>query len=162
MPTAKVLDPCSASRMMYFDKNDNRVIFCDKRNESHVLCDGRALEISPEVQCDFTNLPFADNTFHLVVFDPPHSSTLNPTAYLALKYGRLIGDWRDMIRSGFAECFRVLKPNGTLVFKWNEIDIPLAEILGLTPNKPLFGHRSGKRMYTHWMTFLKEAPDADR
>lgn len=37
-----VLDPASGSRMMYFDKADDRVLFGDIRTESHILCDGRA------------------------------------------------------------------------------------------------------------------------
>ena len=52
-----VLDPCCGSRMMWFDKQDQRVLFGDQRTESHVLSDGRALEIKPDVKLDFTNLP---------------------------------------------------------------------------------------------------------
>lgn len=44
---------------------------------------------------------------------------------------------------------------GVLIFKWNEIQIPTRQILELTPNKPLFGHPSGKRADTHWITFMK-------
>jgi len=65
-------------------------------------------------------------------------------------------DWQDDLRRGFAECFRVLKPYGTLIFKWNEIQIPVRDILALTDQKPLFGHKSGKRADTHWITFMKE------
>lgn len=72
------------------------------------------------------------------------------------KYGELDKDtWREDLRAGFAECFRVLKPEGVLIFKWSEFDIPLKEILALTPEKPLFGHRSGKQQKTHWVTFIK-------
>ena len=53
-------------------KQDQRVLFGDQRTESHVLSDGRALEIKPDVKLDFTKLPFDNNTFKLVVFDPPH------------------------------------------------------------------------------------------
>lgn len=60
-----------------------------------------------------------------------------------------------MLRLGFAECFRVLKPEGTLIFKWNEIEVPLREILALTPVQPLYGHRTGKQAKTHWCAFLK-------
>lgn len=72
MSTVPVLDPCCGSRMFWFDKNDQRCLFGDIREESHILCDGRALEIKPDMQIDFRNLPFPDNTFKLVVFDPPH------------------------------------------------------------------------------------------
>jgi len=60
-----------------------------------------------------------------------------------------------MLRDGFAECFRVLKPNGTLVFKWSEYEIPVREVLSLTSHKPLFGHRSGRQSMTHWIVFIK-------
>jgi SAM-dependent methyltransferase len=68
---------------------------------------------------------------------------------MAQKYGALDKNWKEDIRSGFAECFRVLKEDGVLIFKWNEHDIPLREVLALTPVKPLFGHPSGKQMKTH-------------
>lgn len=60
-----------------------------------------------------------------------------------------------MLKNGFAECFRVLENEGILIFKWSEVDIPLKEILKLTPQKTLFGHRSGKNMNTHWVCFMK-------
>jgi hypothetical protein len=34
-----------------------------------------------------------------------------------------------------------LKPYGTLIFKWNEHEIRVSEILALTNEKPLFGNR---------------------
>ena len=60
-----------------------------------------------------------------------------------------------MLHRGFAECFRVLRPEGTLIFKWCEYDVPVSEVLALTPEKPLYGHRSGKQSKTHWIAFLK-------
>ncbi len=50
---------------------------------------------------------------------------------------------------------RVLKPHGTLVFKWSEVEIPLKKVLEAIGTEPLFGHRSGKNMNTHWMCFMK-------
>ncbi len=150
-----VLDACSGSRMMWFNKADQRALFADIRDEAHTLCDGRVLEIHPDIQMDFRDMPFPDNTFYQVLFDPPHLIHAGPRSWLALKYGRLEARWQTDIQQGFAECFRVLKPNGTLIFKWAECQIPLKDILALTPNKPLFGHRSGKRMGTHWMSFIK-------
>jgi hypothetical protein len=60
-----------------------------------------------------------------------------------------------MLRAGFAECFRVLRPEGTLIFKWCAAEIPVSRILALTPERPLFGHKSGKNSKTHWIAFLK-------
>lgn len=157
-----VLDACCGSRMFWFDKADPRAIFVDKRREHHTLPDksskggSRELIVDPDLQADFTDLPFADESFALVVFDPPHFERNGESGWIGLKYGTLKGDWREMLRAGFAECFRVLKPEGTLIFKWCADEIPVSQILALTPEKPLFGHKSGKQQKTHWITFLKQ------
>lgn len=157
MSAPPVLDPASGSRMFYFDKADQRVLFGDIRSERHVLCDGRALDVNPDALMDFRCLPFDDNTFSVVIFDPPHLVRAGPQSWQAAKYGRLDRDtWRDDLRAGFAECFRVLRPEGVLIFKWNETQIPVSQILALTDQKPLVGHRVGKQMKTHWITFIKE------
>ena len=157
MSVPPVLDPASGSRMFYFDKADQRVLFGDIRSEQHVLCDGRALDVNPDALMDFRDLPFDDSTFSVVIFDPPHLVRAGPRSWQAAKYGRLDRDtWRDDLRAGFAECFRVLRPEGVLIFKWNETQIPVSQILALTDQKPLVGHRVGKQMKTHWITFIKE------
>jgi SAM-dependent methyltransferase len=148
--------------MFWFDPKNPSALFMDKRNESHVLCDGRTLEIKPDQVADFTAMPFPDCSFYLVVFDPPHMNSLGGNSWLAKKYGRLIGDWRDELREGFSECLRVLKPNGTLIFKWNTTDIPLAEVLALAPIPPLFGHTTGRQAKTVWCAFLKPNDQAER
>ena len=137
----KVLDACCGSRMFWFDRQDARAVFVDKRRERHTLPDvsskggSRELVIDPDHQADFTALPFADQTFALVVFDPPHFERNGATGWVGLKYGTLKGDWRGMLRAGFAECFRVLEPGGVLVFKWNETQVALREVLALTPER---------------------------
>lgn len=150
-----VLDPCCGSRMFWFDKQNPHVVYGDIRNEQHELCDGRQLIIEPDMHIDFTDMPFDDETFHLVVFDPPHLERAGPKSWMAKKYGKLGADWRDDLKAGFAECFRVLKPNGTLIFKWNETHIPVSQILALTKLTPLFGHKTGRQSKTHWICFFK-------
>lgn len=152
---AKVLDPCCGSRMFHFDRQNENVVFGDIRTESHTLCDGRSLEINPDIEMDFRNMPFNDGQFKLVVFDPPHLVRAGKQSWLALKYGKLENDWREDLKKGFSECFRVLDTDGVLIFKWNETQIKVSEVLELTNQKPLFGHISGKRANTHWMTFMK-------
>lgn len=148
--------------MMWLDKNDPRAIFCDRRREhltvkdtSHREEGTRSVIIDPDTLMDFRALQFDDNTFKLVAFDPPHLVRAGAKSWMAAKYGKLSEDWRDDLRAGFAECFRVLEPGGVLVFKWNETQIKLADVLACTPEKPLFGQVSGRRGLTHWLVFMK-------
>ncbi len=141
--------------MFHFNKNNPDVLFCDIRSEKHILCDGRKLNIEPDIICDFINIPCKNESFNMVVFDPPHLRKAGKNGWQAKKYGVLNKDWEYDIIKGFNECFRVLKKNGTLIFKWNETQIKTSNILQLTDEKPVFGHISGKRSNTHWITFIK-------
>jgi hypothetical protein len=42
-----------------------------------------------------------------------------------------------------------------LVFKWNETQIKLREVLAVATYPPLFGNTSGKKAGTHWLVFMK-------
>ncbi|MDO7525734.1 class I SAM-dependent methyltransferase [Acinetobacter baumannii] len=150
-----ILDPCSGSRMFWFNRQNPHVVYGDIRQEKHILCDGRSLIIEPDIVMDFREMPFKDGQFNLVVFDPPHLIKAGEKSWLALKYGKLNQDWREDIKKGFQECFRVLAKGGVLIFKWNETQIKTNEILALTKHAPLFGHSSGKRSNTHWFGFMK-------
>lgn len=154
----EVLDVCCGSRMFWYDKHDDRCLYVDIRRETH-KCDTRPgrrdTVIDPDVIADFSNLPFEDESFFHVVFDPPHTLNMSHTTRTVKKYGTLNENWKSLLKSGFAECFRVLKPGGTLIFKWSEIHVPLRDVLALTPEKPLYGHKSGKQQGTHWIAFLK-------
>lgn len=154
-----ILDACCGPKAMWFDRNDSRCLFVDRRRETHEMRHHSSprspIVIDPDRLCDFTSLPFRDNSFGLVVFDPPHVIREQMLGNVTKFYGVLNGDWRSMLQRGFAECFRVLSPGGVLIFKWTETQIPLREILTLTPEKPLFGHKSGAKARTHWCTFMK-------
>lgn len=140
---------------MWFDKNHPDAIYTDIRTYNDTLCDGRQLVIDPDILADFRELPFDDETFYLVVLDPPHLHQIGKNTWLAAKYGSLLPTWETDIRGGVEEAMRVLKPNGVLIFKWNEIQIPLAKVLSVIPYQPLFGHTSGKHGKTIWLTFMK-------
>lgn len=152
----EVLDVCCGSKMFWLDRKDERAVFMDNRKESHQLRDKssaggyRQLSVAPDLIADFTNIPFSDASFALVVFDPPHLTRAGKNGWQAKKYGNLSADWRGIITNGFVECFRVLKPSGTLIFKWNEHEIPVSQILALTSERPLFGQRCGKTAKT-WL-----------
>lgn len=151
-----ILDVCCGSRMFWFDKQDERAVFSDICVEEHTLCDGRSLVISPDIIADFRALPFASETFPVVVFDPPHLERVGENAWMGKKYGRLNKDtWRDDLRTGFKEAFRVLWPQGVLIFKWNETQVPVSQILALTDERPIIRQRTGKADKTHWIIFVK-------
>src|SRR5690554_1669738 len=114
--------------MFRLDKNNPEVLLVDIRKEEHILCDGRKLSIQPDIIADFRNLPFKNNSFKMVVFDPPHLLKLGKTSWMAKKYGVLDKNWKEDITKGFQEAFRVLKKNGTLIFKWNQRDIKIKEV----------------------------------
>ena len=92
-------------------------------------------------------MPFDDETFRMVVFDPPHLQHTGDDSWLAQKYGTPGDDWKVDIRDGFRECMRVLKPYGVLIFKWNEEQVSFADVKRLFSCQPLFGQRRGK---TFW------------
>ena len=161
----KILDVCCGGRMFWFDRTNPNALFLDIRKvEPRIVGkgkQGRVRSVLPDKIMDFRKLDIPDNSYPLVVFDPPHFTSLGEKSFMAETYGRLDRTtWREDLSKGFAECFRVLKPDGVLIFKWNEHDIPLKEVLKLTPVQPLFGHPSGKAMKTHWVTFMKEALDS--
>lgn len=141
--------------MFWFDKNNPNVLFADIRDEQHTLCDGRTLEIKPDMKMDFTQMPFENASFKLVIFDPPHFKKLGKNSWMAKKYGVLLPSWETDIRAGFEECMRVLEPNGILIFKWNELQIKVSDIIKAIGVQPLFGHTTGKKTNTIWMCFMK-------
>lgn len=152
MNQAKIIDVCCGSKMFWFNKNNPDAVFMDIRELEDTLCDGRKLIIKPDVIGDFRNIPFLDNSFKLAVFDPPHLKNLGEKSWMAKKYGKLKDTWQSDIKQGFSECMRVLEPFGILIFKWNEEQIKVRDILALIDYKPLFGDRRSK---TIWMVFMK-------
>ena len=152
MMSKTILDACCGGRMWWHDKKDARAVYMDCRELDTTLCDGRTFQVKPDVVGDFREIPFGDNTFSMVLFDPPHLAKAGEKSWLATKYGVLGDDWQADLTHGFAECFRVLKPFGTLVFKWCEDQIPLREVLLCTPEKPVVMHKKQK---THFIIFLK-------
>lgn len=161
MAEKKILDVTCGSRTIWFNKNHPAAIYCDRRKEDVDIAFGKAhtsihrLHVNPDVVCDFTALPFGDDAFSLVVFDPPHLLKAKETAWLVKKYGKLDERWPGMIHDGFAECMRVLKPDGVLIFKWSEYDIPAEKVWRAIGQKPLFGHHSGRKSKTFWACFMK-------
>lgn len=147
-----ILDACCGSRMFWFDKDNPFVEFMDIRDEECTLSDGQLCIVHPNTIGDFTAMPFPDESFKMVVFDPPHLVWAGKAANLYKRFGILNKDWKTELSMGFSECFRVLEPYGVLIFKWAETQLKLKSVLALTDKKPLFGHRRGQ---TFWVAFMK-------
>lgn len=148
-----ILDACCGSKMFWYIRNHPSVVYMDSREFETTLCDGRKLIVRPDVVADFRCMPFEDNSFSLVVFDPPHLIHAGEKSWLRAKYGVLNKEtWREDLRIGFSECWRVLKDKGVLVFKWSDDQIPFRDIEPLFPVTPLFGDRRGKM---RWTIFVK-------
>ena len=96
---------------MWFDRQHPSVVYGDRRQETVMVTDRsrgnpsgqRTLSIQPDALMDFRALPFADESFWHVVFDPPHLVHAGPRSWLAAKYGRLGPNWQDDLRKGLEQ-----------------------------------------------------------
>jgi len=150
-----ILDASCGGKTFWFNKNHPNAVYLDRRFEEHKLDYKRNKQhiiVNPDIIGDFTELPFDDGSFKLVVFDPPHKQ-FNQSSIMYKKYGTLDNNWKDDLRKGFKECFRVLEDNGVLIFKWAESGVKVEDVLSLTDVEPLFGHRTTRT--TVWITFMK-------
>lgn len=152
MKDISILDACCGSRMFWFDKQEPHTTYMDRREEEFEI-HKKKINVKPDIVADFRDMPFDDETFNLVVFDPPHLLWAGQKSFMRAQYGQLdLLTWRLDLQQGFEECFRVLKTGGTLIFKWSDAQVNVKEILELVPHQPLFGQQRGT---THWMAFMK-------
>lgn len=150
-----ILDMTCGARLMWHQKHHPDTVYCDIRQGTETLSDGRTIVIQPDQIADFRQLPFPDETFTLVNFDPPHLTKAGNTSWLAKKYGVLFTTWEEDLKAGFEEAFRVLKPEGVLTLKWCSEHIPLGRVLELAPYPPLYGTRQGRKGATTFTVFQK-------
>ena len=152
----KILDPACGSKMFWFDKHEPHTTYTDIRKatlETEDRGKTRKVVIDPDEVADFTNLPFRDYEFNLVVFDPPHLKRAGKNSWLAKKYGKLPKDvWPQLLQKGFKELWRVLALDGTLLFKWSDNQIAFKDVLALFDQKPILGDQRG---HTRWFVFIK-------
>lgn len=142
---------------MWFDKRHPNALYIDKEERLKGCIEQRPeFEVKPDMLADFRALPFPDQSFKLVVWDPPHIRNLGRTSIMRKKFGSLEpATWQNDLAAGFRECWRVLKDDGVLIFKWNDADIKVSQVLDLFPVRPLFGHPTAKQGKTHWCCFMK-------
>ena len=82
-----ILDMTCGARLMWHQKNHPDTVYCDIRSGTETLSDGREVHINPDQIVDFRKLPFPDDTFTLVNFDPPHLTKAGNTSWLAKSTG---------------------------------------------------------------------------
>ena len=119
----------------------------------------------PDVVGDVRSLPFKNEIFEMVIFDPPHVP-FGPNANMAKDFGHFNTQHiKSMIREGFPEMARVLFSKGKMIFKWSDHDISLEKILALGSKFiPLCGHKTAYHTKhaskTFWVLLEKgERPD---
>lgn len=164
---AQILDACCGGRMWWWEKDHPLALYMDVREAprgSVGELTGRqewnpSWSCEPDVLGDFREMPFADGSFQLVVFDPPHIVRESPAGINGLKYGALPpATEQDHLRRGISECWRVLAPGGTLVFKWAG---DLGRVQPHFPATPIVGTRSLRKssgLGTRWFVFYKPLP----
>jgi SAM-dependent methyltransferase len=158
----QILDACCGGRHWWWNKQHPLALYMDERVEPKGSVDVRPnFEVAPDFISDFREMPFEDESFNLVLFDPPHIVRNNPSdSYIRLKYGALPSDTeQDDLRRGFAECWRVLRPGGTLIFKWAG---DLERVKPHFPATPIVGTRSPRGGQTRWFVFYKHVEIAER
>jgi len=159
-----ILDACCGGRMMWMNKNHPNTLYIDNREFEQLTRQGhmKNIIVKPDLKMDFRKLDFPNQRFKLVVCDPPHLTKLGDSGLYKKMFGRLDKeDWRDDLRKGFLEMWRVLEDYGILLIKWNDYEIKFSELKKLFPAEPLFGNRksgSGKSN-TMWFCFMKIPED---
>ena len=153
----KILDACCGPKMFWKDKHQPNTIFIDIRKMEKGYNDYRKnREIQPDIIMDFRKLEFPDKSFKLVCFDPPHIISASNNFRMARDYGILNKEtWKEDLKKGFDECWRVLDDWGVLTFKWNETSVKRKEILQIIGKEPLYGNLMMSKIPTHWFVFIK-------
>lgn len=166
MTDEEVLDPTCGGRCIWYGGNKDRedTLYVDNREEEPGFHgqEGRTYAVQPDEVQDFTDLPYDDGEFNLIVWDPPHITRADGmeqlTGRITKKYGALHAEtWQHDLRKGFEELWRVLSPGGTLVFKFADNNIPFEDVLDVFPEDPLCGTTTKKhnRTENRWFTFYK-------
>ena len=165
MSEHEILDACCGGRMWWWNKNHPLAIYMDNRvvpkgQQTGIGSESRhgsgSWACEPDVVGDFRDMPFDDETFRMVLFDPPHVIRDEIRGHVTLQYGALPkATAPEDLRRGFAECWRVLALGGSLIFKWAGDP---GRVRPFFPAVPIVGTkvvRGGGGLGTRWFVFYK-------
>ena len=116
-----ILDMTCGGRSIWFNKQHPNAIYFDQRDIEYEQTFGKSqpatrhIRVHPDVMGDFTNLPFDNGSFNLVVFDPPHIiSESGDNRWYTHAYGHYKNESEALksVATGMHEAFRVLKIGG--------------------------------------------------
>lgn len=172
-----ILDATCGGRSIWHPENKDRddTLYIDQRDEpadfqhqdyGH-LSENPNYSIDPDEQQDYRDLPYSNQSFNLVVWDPPHAVRSDGMTTLrgivTKKYGALHAEtWQEDLKAGFNELWRILRPGGTLIFKFADESADFAEVLNLFPRDPLFGTSvNDGTVSTRWFVFYKSEVSAN-
>lgn len=108
----EILDATCGGQSIWLpgQKQHDNALFIDKREREPGFTgqEGRTFNVEPDEVQDFRDLPYADEEFRLVVFDPPQlmreDGMESLTGYIAKSYGALHAEtWQADLRAGFEE-----------------------------------------------------------
>lgn len=138
-----ILDATSGNRTMWEWKDSEYIVYIDIQ---------RRLEIPPTLFCDNTKTPFPNGMFHTIFYDPPHKwgdpksfysfpelesyqTVYKDAQRLPTYYGwEMYKTRRALLRHIYnaqKEFARITKSDGLLWLKWNEVEIPLKNVLSV-------------------------------
>ena len=160
-----ILDATAGYRAMWLNKQDPDAVFLDRRRE-----------VKPDVVAVWQALPFPNEVFTVVNWDPPHMvyRVEGKPSFLTDRIGLLEREtWPADLKNAFDELMRVVSPGGILLLKWNDNHIRAKRLLSLFKARPKFGSQVGgsrgfrtkrsnePRSTTSWFCFIKEENASD-
>lgn len=142
-----ILDATAGNRTMWNAKNVENIIYLDVEKK---------LMRKPTIFADNTKCPFKDNVFDTIFYDPPHNWGYKDEPYpiypseikrwkqqheiFAFTYygWDKFKSWNQLLAHIYyaqREFYRILKDDGLLWIKWNEMRKPLQKILSVFKEK---------------------------